>query len=80
MNLTKIIEQVCSISIDAGKEILKVYEIMDDIGVEYKADNSPLTKADQAANKKICEGLEALDPACSRGGLCTRDSGAFLGH
>ncbi|MFT5168252.1 MAG: 3'(2'), 5'-bisphosphate nucleotidase [Saprospiraceae bacterium] len=63
MNLTKIIEQVCSISIDAGKEILKVYEIMDDIGVEYKADNSPLTKADQAANKKICEGLEALDPA-----------------
>ena len=61
MDLTKIIKQVCSISIEAGKEILNIYEALDDIGLEYKSDDSPLTKADLAANRKICKGLEALD-------------------
>lgn len=60
MELSKVIEQVCRIAIEAGKEILQVYEGVNDIGVEYKSDDSPLTLADQAANQKICEGLEKL--------------------
>ena len=43
----------------AGAEILRIYET-DDFGVETKADDSPLTKADKAANDVIVAGLEAL--------------------
>jgi 3'(2'), 5'-bisphosphate nucleotidase len=39
-------------SIEAGKAIIKIYE-SDDFGVEVKGDNSPLTKADLAADKII---------------------------
>ncbi|MDO6439352.1 3'(2'),5'-bisphosphate nucleotidase CysQ [Cyclobacterium sp. 1_MG-2023] len=40
----------------AGQEILKIYNSAD-LGVEYKADDSPLTKADLAAHKLICDFL-----------------------
>ena len=36
----------------AGKEILKIYESAD-LGLKYKTDESPLTKADLAAHQKI---------------------------
>lgn len=39
-------------AIDGGKEILKIYE-QDEIQVQHKEDNSPLTLADQAANEQI---------------------------
>lgn len=42
---------------EAGKEILKIYETAD-FGIEAKADNSPLTLADQAAHLKLVELLE----------------------
>jgi len=42
-------------AVKAGNEILKVYE--EDIVVEYKADESPLTKADKNAHLAIVEGL-----------------------
>nr|WP_215224857.1 3'(2'),5'-bisphosphate nucleotidase CysQ [Echinicola shivajiensis] len=41
----------------AGEEIMKVYQSAD-FGLEYKADVSPLTKADKAAHKVIMEELE----------------------
>jgi len=44
-------------SIDAGKEILKIYHT-DDFGIQSKEDQSPLTKADLAANKVIIQYLE----------------------
>ncbi|WP_339922162.1 3'(2'),5'-bisphosphate nucleotidase CysQ [uncultured Cyclobacterium sp.] len=40
----------------AGQEILKIYESTD-LGLKYKADESPLTKADLAAHQKISEFL-----------------------
>lgn len=40
----------------AGQEILQIYNSAD-LGLEYKADDSPLTKADLAAHEKICECL-----------------------
>lgn len=44
-------------SIEAGKEILTIYK-SDDFEIESKEDNSPLTKADKAANKIISSILE----------------------
>lgn len=44
----------------AGKAILEIYEQSEGITIERKADNSPLTIADQTANAIICERLEQL--------------------
>jgi 3'(2'), 5'-bisphosphate nucleotidase len=54
------IEQVCAIARAAGEAIMAVYE--GDLGVEYKADKSPLTNADRAAHDVIVAGLKALAP------------------
>jgi 3'(2'), 5'-bisphosphate nucleotidase len=43
----------------AGEAILKIYK-RGDFGVEIKADNSPLTLADQAANKIIVKALKKM--------------------
>lgn len=43
-------------AVKAGREILKVYD--EDIVVEYKSDESPLTKADKNAHLAIVEGLK----------------------
>lgn len=44
----------------AARAMLDIYE-SGDFGVEIKADNSPLTLADQAANKVIIETLEKME-------------------
>jgi 3'(2'), 5'-bisphosphate nucleotidase len=44
-------------AVNAGKEILKVYD--EDFVIEYKADESPLTKADKNAHLVIVDGLKA---------------------
>ncbi len=44
-------------AIKAGYEIIKVYE-EENTEVEYKSDNSPLTKADKNAHLAIIEGLK----------------------
>ena len=49
------------LAIEAGREIMKIYE-SDDFGVEAKADESPVTKADLAADKVIYAGLKAALP------------------
>ncbi len=54
----------------AGAEILKIYET-EDFGVEQKADDSPLTRADKAANDVIereLSGLEFQAPILSEEG------------
>ncbi len=53
-NLEKI-DVIRSISINAGKAILEVYNT--DFNVEYKSDSSPLTLADKRANEIIVSGL-----------------------
>ena len=47
-------------AIEGGKEILKIYN-QDEIHVDYKGDDSPLTKADSAANAKIIKILEETE-------------------
>lgn len=53
-------DNLVDISIKAGEEILKYYN--DDIQVEKKDDDSPLTKADLAAHHVIIEALKKLTP------------------
>ena len=45
----------------AGEAILQVYRGAD-LGIQAKADSSPLTEADLAANEIICKGLASLWP------------------
>ena len=44
-------------SLEAGQAIMEIYE-SDDVGVEYKEDASPLTRADRAAHHVIMRHLE----------------------
>jgi len=60
MNQLDIVKQVALIARDAGAAIMKIYGT-DDFQVESKADESPLTIADQTANDIICAGLEKLE-------------------
>ncbi|MBB4080151.1 3'(2'), 5'-bisphosphate nucleotidase [Lewinella aquimaris] len=55
----KLAAEVGEITRRAGAAILKIYE-SEDFGVEQKADDSPLTKADKAANDVIVSGLNDL--------------------
>lgn len=52
INISALTEIAIKAAIKAGEEILDVY-YNSDFGVEYKADNSPLTKADQRAHNVI---------------------------
>jgi len=54
------IQKINSIAKKAGDEIMKIYQ--QDFDVDYKADNSPLTKADIKSNEIIAESLKDLYP------------------
>ncbi|MDX1407726.1 MAG: 3'(2'),5'-bisphosphate nucleotidase CysQ [Saprospiraceae bacterium] len=56
---TPTIETLKLLAKEAGAAILEIYGT-NDFDVEIKADNSPLTRADQASNKIICAGLRTL--------------------
>lgn len=62
MNLQELLTAVKSVSVEAGAAILKVYQAAEAIAVVKKADNSPLTQADLAANTIIVHALEKLRP------------------
>ena len=61
--IESLIEEVRKIALAAGEVILDVYKDEASFRVEAKADDSPLTIADQRANKVICDALIQLDPA-----------------
>ncbi len=52
------IEKVIQTAVDAGEEILKIYD--SSISVEYKDDNSPLTQADKNSHNLIEKSLKSL--------------------
>ena len=54
--MTNLLKTAIQASIEAGKEILKIYTT--DFDVEYKEDQSPLTLADKNANDVIMSFLE----------------------
>jgi len=56
--IKELIEIAKKASAEAGKAILEIYNT-EDLGVEIKGDNSPLTKADKAAHRVIVSYLIA---------------------
>lgn len=55
-------DQIIEIAKRAGEKIIEIYNDTElSKIVDHKADNSPLTLADQASNKIIMEGLKSLD-------------------
>jgi len=52
------LEEIKNIAISAGDAAMKIYN--NSFEIEYKNDNSPLTKADKEANKIICTSLSQL--------------------
>src|SRR5690606_14309369 len=59
--VTELREACIALARAAGAAILDVYAR--DFSVEAKDDDSPLTQADLASHRIICEGLRRLDPA-----------------
>lgn len=60
INLKELTSLAKEASLAAGKTILEIYNSAD-FGVEIKGDNSPLTKADQAAHQEIVSYLEKTE-------------------
>lgn len=60
-DLAEFVPEIKKISCQAGDRILEIYNT--DFSVENKEDNSPLTAADMAAHKIICEELSTLTPS-----------------
>ncbi|MEA3451428.1 MAG: 3'(2'),5'-bisphosphate nucleotidase CysQ, partial [Bacteroidota bacterium] len=58
--MKELLLKIINVSIEAGKEIMQIYEL-DDFGISFKEDNSPLTIADKAANAKIMTVLSTLE-------------------
>lgn len=58
MDVYQLLSVAKQAAVEAGKEILDVYE-SDDFGIELKSDQSPLTRADQAAHNVIARHLTA---------------------
>jgi 3'(2'), 5'-bisphosphate nucleotidase len=56
--MEKLLETAIDAAIDAGKRIIEIYET-DDFGVDFKSDNTPLTRADIAAHKIISKHLKS---------------------
>ena len=53
-------DSICAVARLAGQAIMQVYAT--DFAVECKEDNSPITRADKAANEIITQSLMALNP------------------
>ncbi|MGS2737814.1 3'(2'),5'-bisphosphate nucleotidase CysQ [Sinomicrobium sp. M5D2P17] len=52
MELNKLLEVAVKASLSAGEKIMQIYET-GDFGIDYKSDDSPLTKADIASHNEI---------------------------
>jgi len=60
MESLDLLNAITRIAVDAGDEILRIYE--SDFAVQAKDDSSPLTEADLAAHRCIVSALAALTP------------------
>jgi len=59
-NIDTLLEIAIKAALEAGKRIIEIYN-SEDFSIEYKRDNSPLTKADIAAHHIIQERLESTN-------------------
>lgn len=56
------IQNICDLSIEAGKGIKAIREEDDNLGIEIKGDDSPVTRADFKSNDIIVSSLKKLYP------------------
>jgi len=61
MNYQQMVDNLLSLAKEAGQKIMKIYET--DFNVDYKENDSPLTKADQQANDIIIKFLKENYPS-----------------
>ncbi len=61
MNLEEWIPDLKKLVREAGAELMRIYRKEEDIKVELKADESPVTIADLRSNKILVTGLQQLD-------------------
>ena len=61
MDYQKIVTDVKEITIEAGKKIMEIYN-SPDFEIEIKSDNSPITRADKAANDYIVQKVKEKYP------------------
>ncbi|MCF6273160.1 MAG: 3'(2'),5'-bisphosphate nucleotidase CysQ [Rhodobacteraceae bacterium] len=61
MENSKIVEVIRNLALQAGDKIMEIYR-QDDFDVRSKADDSPVTEADEAADALIYAGLRAAFP------------------
>ncbi|MDU8910194.1 3'(2'),5'-bisphosphate nucleotidase CysQ [Aestuariicoccus sp. MJ-SS9] len=64
MNYSTLKEVMRRLAIEAGAKIMEIYDA-DNFDVTLKSDDSPVTAADQAADKIIADGLRAAFPDCA---------------
>lgn len=57
-----VLEKVLAIAEEAGNAILEVYHASEDVKIETKSDDSPVTAADHAAHHVIVDALQAAYP------------------
>lgn len=53
------VRDLLKLAVRAGSRIMAIYR-EDDFGVEHKADDSPLTRADSAAHRELASGLQGI--------------------
>ena len=61
MDYNRLQDQMRRLALEAGARIMEIYQ-QEDLGVEAKADESPVTLADKAADAIISAGLRAAFP------------------
>lgn len=61
MDYNKLVAEMRQLALFAGDKIMEIYDA-DDFDVKQKSDDSPVTAADEAADKIISDGLRAAFP------------------
>lgn len=61
MDYEKLVKVIRTLSLEAGDKIMEIYGT-DDFNIKSKSDDSPVTAADEAADKIISDGLRAEFP------------------
>jgi 3'(2'), 5'-bisphosphate nucleotidase len=62
-DLSEVLETVKKVTLEAGRRIVEIYS--KDFSVDYKADQSPITEADQISNAFIVRTLSSKYPECA---------------
>lgn len=63
LNFSQLLEALRGLATDASRCVLDLYAVASEVAVTQKSDSSPVTEADHASHRLICDRLQALTPA-----------------